>query len=125
MSFSIAPATKGKQYTDTDINNLSYLVELQEKNPTQAAKDMKELGYKPTDLAAYKAGDMPLTEKQKLSSIDVANSIAELVNDYEWNDATGLFAGFDSIAGSDASDAEVLIKSLISKMTLPNLGVLK
>ena len=45
----------GTQYTDQNINDLAYLTELQEKNPTQAAKDMKELGYNARDLANYKA----------------------------------------------------------------------
>ena len=43
------------QYTDQNINDLAYLTELQEKNPTQAAKDMKELGYNARDLANYKS----------------------------------------------------------------------
>ena len=65
------------------------MVELQEKNPTQAAKDMKELGYNARDLANYKAGNVPMTEKQKNSSIEVMNAIKDLADPdkYEWNDA--------------------------------------
>lgn len=81
--------TQPSQYTDQNINDLAYLVELQEKNPTQAAKDMKELGYTARDLANYKAGNVPMTEKQKNSSIEVMNAIKDLADPskYEWNDA--------------------------------------
>ena len=64
---------------------------------TRVRKAMQDLGYKNEDVAAYKSGNVPLTEKQKSSSIDVMNTIAELVQ-IDWNDTTGLFAGFDSIA---------------------------
>lgn len=77
------------EYSDQNINDLAYLTELQEKNPTQAAKDMKELGYTARDLANYKAGNVPMTEKQKNSSIEVMNAIKDLADPskYEWNDA--------------------------------------
>jgi len=53
--FYVPKTQPTSQYTDQNINDLSYLAELQEKNPTQAAKDMKELGYTARDLANYKA----------------------------------------------------------------------
>jgi hypothetical protein len=74
-------------------------------------------------MANFKAGNVPLTERQKLSSTDVMNAIADLADPskYEWNDATGLFAGWDSISGSDAANAEIAIDNLVAKLTLPNL----
>ena len=116
-----------RQYTDQNINDLAYLTELQEKNPTQAAKDMKELGYNARDLANYKAGNVPLTEKQKNSSTEVMNAIRDLVDPskYEWNDAVGKFDPKRIIGTQDAEDATVAINNLIAKMTLPNLWVLK
>lgn len=95
LAQSINAGTQGPigQYTDQNINDLAYLTELQEKNPTQAAKDMKELGYSARDLANYKAGNLPLTEKQKNTSKEVMNAIKDLVDPdkYEWNDAVGKF----------------------------------
>ena len=81
--------TQSTQYSDEQVNNLAYLVELQEKNPSQAAKDMKEMGYTAKDMANFKAGNVPLTEKQKNSSIEVMNAIKDLADPtkYEWNDA--------------------------------------
>ncbi len=54
---------------------------------------MKELGYSARDLANYKAGNLPLTEKQKNTSNEVMNAIKDLVDPskYEWNDAVGKF----------------------------------
>ena len=54
---------------------------------------MKELGYTARDLANYKSGNVPLTDKQKNSSIDIMESIKELTDSsrYEWNDAVGKF----------------------------------
>jgi len=54
---------------------------------------MKELGYSARDLANYKAGNIPLTEKQKNTSTEVMNAIKDLVDPdkYEWNDAVGKF----------------------------------
>lgn len=117
----------GSQYSDEQVNNLAYLVELQEKNPSEASKQMKEMWYSSKDMANFKAGNVPLTERQKLSSTDVMNAIADLADPskYEWNDATGLFAGWDSISGSDAANAEIAIDNLVAKLTLPNLWVLK
>lgn len=46
LAKSLTQATESKtggQYTDEQVNNLAYLVDLQEKNPSQAAKDMKEM----------------------------------------------------------------------------------
>ena len=45
-------------------------------------------------MANYKAGNMPLTEKQKNSSIDVMDSIKQLADStkYEGNDAVGFLA---------------------------------
>ncbi len=50
---------------------------------------MKELGYTARDLANYKAGNVPMTDKQKNSSIEVMNAIKDLADPskYEWNDA--------------------------------------
>lgn len=50
---------------------------------------MKELGYTARDIANYKAGNVPLTEKQKNSSTEVMNAIKDLADPskYEWNDA--------------------------------------
>lgn len=40
-------------------------------------------------MANFKAGNVPLTEKQKNSSTDVMTAIADLTDasKYEWNDA--------------------------------------
>jgi hypothetical protein len=117
----------GTQYTDEQVNNLAYLVDLQEKNPSQAAKDMKEMGYTANDMANFKAGNVPLTEKQKNSSVEVMNAIRDLADPskYEWNDAVGFLAGTPSWSGWDAANAEMAINNLVAKLTLPNLGVLK
>ena len=80
--------TQVSQYNDQNIADLAYLVELQEKNPTQASKDMKELGYTARDIANYKAGNVPLTDKQKQTSVSVIDDIKDLVTNYDWNDAT-------------------------------------
>jgi hypothetical protein len=55
---------------------------------------MKEMGYKAQDMANYKAGNMPLTEKQKNSSTEVMDAIKQLADPtkYEWNDAVGFLA---------------------------------
>lgn len=47
------------------------------------------MGYKAQDMANYKAGNMPLTEKQKNSSTEVMDAIKQLTDPakYEWNDA--------------------------------------
>ena len=117
----------GWQYSDEQINNLAYLVELQEKNPSEASKQMKEMWYKAQDMANYKAGNMPLTEKQKNSSIDVMDSIKQLADStkYEWNDAVGFLAWTPSLSGWDAATATMAIDNLVAKLTLPNLWVLK
>lgn len=117
----------GWQYSDEQINNLAYLVELQEKNPSEASKQMKEMGYKAQDMANYKAGNMPLTEKQKNSSIDVMDAIKQLADPtkYEWNDAVGFLAWTPSLSGWDAATATMAIDNLVAKLTLPNLWVLK
>jgi len=49
---------------------------------------MKELGYTARDIANYKAGNVPLTERQKTSSINLANSIKDLLTNYDYTDAT-------------------------------------
>ena len=117
--------TTWTSYTDQQIWEISYLVELQEKNPTQASKDMKELWYSPKDLANYKAGNMPLTEKQKNSSVEVTNSIKDLIINYDWNDAVGKFDYSRVLWLQWAEDAKLAIDNLVAKLTLPNLWVLK
>lgn len=117
--------TNANQYTDQNVNDLAYLTELQEKNPTQAAKDMKELWYTARDLANYKAGNVPLTEKQKTTSTDIISSITDLVTNYDWNDAVGKFDYTRLIWTQDAEDTNVAINNLVAKLTLPNLWVLK
>ena len=54
---------------------------------------MKELGYTARDLANYKAGNIPLTEKQKNSSAEVMSAIKDLVDPDKsaWYDAVGIF----------------------------------
>lgn len=52
---------------------------------------MKELGYTARDLANYKAGNVPLTEKQKIASTDIMSAIKDLTSQYDWNDAVGKF----------------------------------
>lgn len=123
LAKSAGTQASGTQYTDQNINDLAYLVELQEKNPTQAAKDMKELGYTARDLANYKAGNVPMTEKQKNSSTEVMNAIKDLADPskYEWNDAVGFLAGTPSWSGGDAANATMAIDNLVAKLTLPNL----
>ena len=114
-------------YSDEQINNLAYLVELQEKNPSEASKQMKEMGYKAQDMANYKAGNMPLTEKQKNSSTEVMDAIKQLTDPakYEWNDAVWFLAWTPSLSGWDAASATMAIDNLVAKLTLPNLWVLK
>ena len=113
------------QYTDQNINDLAYLTDLQEKNPTQASKDMKELGYTARDIANYKAGNVPLTEKQKTSSINLANSIKDLLTNYDYTDATWFHILSEAPSGSDWASAEEKIKTIVANLTLPSLGILK
>ena len=113
------------EYTDNQIWELSYLAELQEKNPTQAAKDMKELWYTAKDLANYKAWNMPLTEKQKNSSIDVIENIKDLITNYDWSDATGFHWWIPAVAWTDRADTIAKVNQIVAKMTLPNLWQLK
>lgn len=86
---------------------------------------MKELGYTARDLANYKSGNVPLTERQKTSSVDVMSAIKDLTTNYEWNDAVGKFDPTRIIGSQDAEDANVVINNIVAKLTLPNLGVLK
>ena len=88
---------------------------------------MKELGYTARDLANYKSGNVPLTEKQKNTSLDIMSAIKDLTDNdrYEWNDAVGKFDPTRIIGTQDAEDATVAINNLVAKLTLPNLGVLK
>lgn len=123
--YNDTPLAWTPSYTDNQIWELSYLAELQEKNPTQAAKDMKELWYTAKDLANYKAWNMPLTEKQKNSSVDIVTSIQDLIKNYDWNDAVGKFDYSRVMWLQGAEDAKVVLDNLIAKMTLPNLWVLK
>ena len=122
--YNQTPLAWNKTYDDTQISDLAYLVELQEKNPSQAAKDMKELWYTPKDIANYKAWNMPLTEKQKTNSIDLMNDIVNLVTNYDWNDAVGKF-DYTRALWQDAEDAKIIIDNLVAKLTLPNLWALK
>lgn len=119
------PTQPTSQYTDQNIADLAYLVELQDKNPTQASKDMKELGYTARDIANYKAWNVPLTDKQKVTSQWVVDDIKDLVSNYDWNDATGVHFGMPVIAWTDRADTLQKIDQLVAKMTLPNLGSLK
>lgn len=112
-------------YDDQNIADLAYLVELQDKNPTQAAKDMKELGYTARDIANYKAGNVPLTEKQKTISSELMNDIADLVQNYDFTDATGIHWFEEAARGSDWENANTKIESIVSKLTLPSLWMLK
>ena len=121
----VTPTISWTQYSDQQINELAYLTELQEKNPSQAAKDMKELWLTPTDIANYKAWNMPLTEKQKQSSINVMEDIKDLVTNYDWNDATWVHFGMPVIAWTDRADTLQKIWQIVAKMTLPNLWSLK
>jgi len=50
------------------------------------------MGYTDKDVANYKAGNVPLTEKQKVSSVGLIDDIKDLVSNYDWNDATGFHA---------------------------------
>ena len=113
------------QYSDEQINNLAYLVELQEKNPSEASKQMKEMGYKAQDMANFKAGNVPLTDKQKNSSTEVMDAIKQLTDStkYEWNDAVWMWR--PAFGWSDAASATMAIDNLVAKLTLPNLWVLK
>ena len=119
------PSQPTSQYNDQNIADLAYLVELQEKNPTQASKDMKELWYTARDIANYKAGNVPLTDKQKQTSVSVIDDIKDLVTNYDWNDATGVHFGMPVISWTDRADTLQKIDQLVAKMTLPNLGSLK
>jgi len=113
------------EYSDQNVNDLAYLTELQEKNPTQASKDMKDLWYSSRDIANYKAGNVPLTEKQKTSSINLTNSIKDLLTNYDYTDATWFHFFDEAPSGSDWASAEEKIKTIVSNLTLPSLGQLK
>ena len=113
------------EYNDQNITDLAYLVELQDKNPTQAAKDMKELWYTARDIANYKAGNVPLTEKQKTVSSELMNDIADLVQNYDYTDATGWHFFDEAPRWSDWENANTKIDNIVSKLTLPSLGMLK
>ncbi len=121
------PATEQvwEQYSDQNIADLAYITELQEKNPTQAAKDMKELGYTPRDVANYKAWNVPLTEKQKTTSTELMSDIADLVHNYDYTDATGWHFFDEAARGSDWENANTKIENIVSKLTLPSLWMLK
>ena len=121
------PATEQvwEQYSDQNIADLAYITELQEKNPTQAAKDMKELGYTPRDVANYKAWNVPLTEKQKTTSTELMSDIADLVHNYDYTDATGIHFFDEAARGSDWENANTKIENIVSKLTLPSLWMLK
>lgn len=86
---------------------------------------MKELGYTARDIANYKAGNVPLTDRQKQTSVSLIDDIKDLVTNYDWNDATGVHFGMPVIAGTDRADTLQKIDQLVAKMTLPNLGSLK
>lgn len=86
---------------------------------------MKELGYTSRDLANYKGGNVPLTDRQKQSSINLANSIKDLLTNYDYTDATGFHFFDEAPRGSDWASAEEKIKTIVANMTLPNLGMLK
>ncbi len=113
------------EYTDSQIADLAYLTELQEKNPSDARKAIKELWYTDKDIANYKAWNMPLTDKQKQSSLAVMEDIEDLVKNYDWNDATWFHLWMPVIAGTDRADTIQKVDQLVSKMTLPNLWSLK
>lgn len=83
------------------------------------------MGYTDKDISNYRAGNMPLTEKQKTSSLEVMSSIKDLITNYDWNDAVGKFDYSRVLGLQDAEDAKVAIDNLVAKLTLPNLGVLK
>ena len=81
--------------------------------------------YTDKDVANYKAWNVPLTDKQKVSSINVMEDIKDLVTHYDWNDATWVHFGMPVIAWTDRADTIQKIEQLVAKMTLPNLGSLK
>lgn len=114
-----------KQYTDEQVSDLAYVTELLEKTPTEWRKALKEMWYTDKDIANYKAWNVPLTDKQKVSSINVMEDIKDLVTNYDWNDATWVHFGMPVIAWTDRADTIQKIEQLVSKMTLPNLGSLK
>lgn len=97
------------------------MADLQDKNPSDARKAIKEMGYTDKDISNYRAGNMPLTDKQKTSSIDVMSSIKDLITNYDWNDAVGKFDYSRILGLQGAEDAKIAIDNLVAKLTLPNL----
>ena len=111
-------------YTDQQIEELAYLSELQSKNPSQAAKDMKELWFTPKDMARFQSWDVPKTFKQKQrwqSIVDKITSISEL----DWNNAVGKFDPTRIIGTQWAVDADTEITNLVNLLTLDNVWLLK
>ena len=53
------------------------------------------------------------------------NDIADLVQNYDFTDATGWHFFDEAPRGSDWETANTKIENITSKMTLPNLGMLK
>lgn len=66
---------------------------------------------------------MPLTEKQKSSSLDIMSSIKDLLDEskYDWNDAVGKYDYSRFLGLQDSEDAKIAIDNLVAKLTLPNL----
>jgi len=113
------------QYSDEQVSDLAYVTELLEKTPTEWRKALKEMWYTDKDIANYKAWNVPLTDKQKVGSINVMDDITDLVKNYDWNDATWVHFWMPVIAWTDRADTIQKIEQLVAKMTLPNLGSLK
>lgn len=111
-------------YTDEQISDLAYVTELLEKTPTEWRKALKEMWYTDKDVATYKAWNIPLTDKQKQSSVTLMNSIKELLDDYDYTDATWVHI-LPKMSWTDRANAERKINTIVAQMTLPNLWVLK
>jgi len=117
-------STNGRNYTEDDINVLGEIRAILEKTPTEGRKALKDAGYTLEDIAMLNSGKMPQTSAQRKSAQEVISDIAGLVN-MDWNDATGAFAGWSGLSGGDSATANAKIESLVSKLTMPNLGMLK
>lgn len=89
--------TKGRNYTEDDINVLGEIRAILEKTPTEGRKALKDAGYTLDDIAMLNSGKMPQTSAQKKSAMEVINDIGGLVN-MDWNDATGVFAGWNGLS---------------------------
>jgi len=114
----------GKSFNESDVEVLAEIRDVFTKNATEWKKLLKENGYDVKDIAALNNDKLPKTGTQKKWARDIMYQIQDIAK-MDWNDATGLAAWLPSFSGWDAETANTKIEAIISKLALPNLGLLK